>query len=248
MIFFVKKDNVNIFVICLFIFFYTELAAQSVLDKYANFTAERQIVLEKMGDFFEKTIRENFPTKTDTSSYRAFFKCIVHNGGVTDIPYVMQVDRKRLAEINNDLFNDEIYYFFYARYLRIQMKNRNDSAMYQHYNDTIPTERFYTTDIRREIKTWYPLLHNRDGYLQRIVEQNIENPLIRDMNEVMEFTHNYDIVQFMGNVLNKNLREMSNPVVKQLAAMLFWRYFCFCGGIDLESREGFCNECVESNR
>jgi hypothetical protein len=81
MIFFVKKYTANIFVICLLMFFCTELelTAQPEWEKYANFTPERQIVLEKMGDFFEKTIRENFPAETDTSSYKAFFyvSCII---------------------------------------------------------------------------------------------------------------------------------------------------------------------------
>jgi hypothetical protein len=235
-------NKINIFTVCLLTFFYTELTAQLVLDKYVNFTPERQMVLKKMGDFFEKTVRENFPAKTDTSSYKAFFKCIMHNGTVTDIPYIIKVDREKIAEINTDLFKGEIYYFFYARYLTIPLKNGNER--FQHYNDTIPTVRSYTlADVHREIKTWYPLLYNPDGYMRRIVEQNIEDPLIRDMNEVMELTHSYDIIQFMIDVLNGKLREMTNPVIKQLSAVLFWRYICFCGGIDLESRKGFCDEC-----
>jgi hypothetical protein len=236
---FLKK---NAFVIWLLMFFCTELPAQSILDKYANFTPERQNILEKMGVFFDEIVRENFPAKTDTSSYKAFFKCIVYNGSVTNIPYVMQVDRRKLAKINNELFKDEIYYFFYAKYLKIPIKNGNE--MFQRYNDTIPVVRYYTPDTLREIKTWYPVLYNPDGYIQRILEQSIENPVIYEMNDVMKFSGSYDIVMLITNFLiTGNLREISNPVIKQLATVFFWRYICFCGGIDLESRKGFCDEC-----
>jgi hypothetical protein len=169
----------------------------------------------------------------------------MHNCAVTDIPYVIQVDRKTLAKINNELFKDEIYYFFYARYLTIRIK-KDGNEMFQHYNDTIPTVRGYTTDTRREIKTWYPVLYNPDGYIQRILEQNIENPAISEMDTVMKFSRSYDIPNLITNlVIVGNLREMSDLVVKQLAAMFFWRYICLCGGVDLESRKGFCDECCK---
>jgi hypothetical protein len=76
------------------------ITALPILTGYTNFTPERQSALEKMGDFFEETVLDNFPAETDTASYEAFLKCLIHNGGLTDIPYVIQVDRKKLAKIN----------------------------------------------------------------------------------------------------------------------------------------------------
>jgi hypothetical protein len=45
------------------------------------------------------------------------------------------------------------------------------------------------------------------------------------------------------NALGRNIKEVSAPVVKQLGAVIFWRYICFCGGVDLVRRKGFCDEC-----
>jgi hypothetical protein len=240
----VQKENIPTFVLSVYLmFFCTELTAQSMWEKYANFTPERRIVLEKMGDFFEKTIRENYPEKMDSSSYKEFFRCIIDNSSVSDMPYVIQVNRKKLAKINDALFKDEIYYFFYAKYLTIKMEDGNE--MFQHYDDTIPTVRSYTNkNTHYEIQTWYPVLYNPDGYIQRILEESIENPAIYEMNKVMKLSRNYDIIGLITNLLIVgNLREMSNPVVKQLTAMFFWRYICFCGGVDLVRRKGFCDEC-----
>jgi hypothetical protein len=42
--------------------------------------------------------------------------------------------------------------------------------------------------------------------------------------------------------VQNNLREISNPLVKQLAAVVFWRYICFCGGVDMVKQKGFCGD------
>ncbi|MDR1130561.1 MAG: hypothetical protein LBK96_06230 [Prevotellaceae bacterium] len=96
-----------------------------ILANYTDFTPERQSTLEKMGDFFEETVLDNFPAETDTASLK----------------------------------------------------------------------------------------------------------LIRS----------YNVTRFIMSVLNGKLHEMSSPEVRQLAAVVFWRYVCFCGGIDLEKRTGFCD-------
>jgi hypothetical protein len=241
-----SKNKMKIVVIFILIFIQTStIIAQSTLVNYSDFTPERQLTVEKMGDFFDETVRANFPAKMDTSSYKAFFKCIMYNGGVSDIPYIMQVDRKKLAKINADLFQNEIYYFFYAQYLTIYVTNLlDDTLQYRDYNDTIPTVRSYSTPSPfRQITSWYPFLYNTDGYIQRTVTQNMENSLIRDMNVETKLTHSYDITLFIRHILNGNLREISNPVMKQMASVFFWRYICFCGGVDLVERKGFCDEC-----
>jgi hypothetical protein len=61
------------------------------------------------------------------------------------------------------------------------------------------------------------------------------------MDAYMKLARSYAPTQFIMCVLNEKLQEMSNPAVKQLAAVIFWRYICFCGGVDLEKRTGFCD-------
>ncbi|MDR1169616.1 MAG: hypothetical protein LBK97_02130, partial [Prevotellaceae bacterium] len=56
-----------------------------------------------------------------------------------------------------------------------------------------------------------------------------------------QFSNSYAVTQFIRHILNGHLGEMSNPVVKQMASVFFWRYICFCGGVDLEKRTGFCD-------
>jgi hypothetical protein len=234
----------NIFIVCMML---TQIwsVGQSPLSKYVDFTPERQSVLEKMSDFFDKTIRENFPAKADTSSYKAFFHCMLIDQAQFQSMYILQIDRKKLAEINADLFKDENYYFFYTRYLVYQDNGLSDSIRYRIYHDSVPTERAYTPDISRHDNTWwwYSLHLNRDGYIRQVVERNIENPLIREVDYVMRASGDFGFLPFMTSALNINLREMSDPVVKQLAAVALWRHVCFCGGVDLARRKGFCSSC-----
>ncbi|MDR1897370.1 MAG: hypothetical protein LBR10_11330 [Prevotellaceae bacterium] len=232
----------SIFIIFILTFAYTS-TGRLIWNDYANFTLERQLALEKMGDFFDQTIRENFPTKADTSSYRAFFHCVLYNGGVSEIPYILKIDRKKLAKINEDLFKDENYYFFYARYLTVRVKEHSEEVQYRDVHDSVPTIRFYTTDSRRTGTSYYSFHYNPEGYMRRIAEQNLENPLISRMDADMKAAGNFSLTVFLGNALYFNLPEMSKPVVKQLTAVIFWRYICFCGGVDLVGRKMFC-ECL----
>jgi hypothetical protein len=229
----------NIF-ICILIFIQANMVVgQSIVNKYANFSPERQLVVEKMGDFFDKTIRENFPGKTDTSSYKDFFHCIFINDTFPESQYILQIDRKKLAEINVDLFKDENYYFFYAKYLLIPAVMK-DYMEIEH--DSVPTETRYIDNFSRRTNMmgwWNHIPHNHNGYFQRVMAKHIENPSIRNIDTYVKVSGSMDISIFMYHKFD--VREMSNPVIKQLAAVLFWRYICFCGGVDMVRRNGFNN-------
>jgi hypothetical protein len=197
-----------------------------------------------MGEFFDKTIRDNFPKETDTTSYKVFFNCLFTGNDLPESQYILQIDRKKLEEINAELFKDKNYYFFYVRYLLILVKNSHEVSMEQYDNNSIPTIRKYIKNPERtDTWWWYDSPVNFEGYIQRLIEQHEENPLIRDAAIDMKLSGSYGISLFALNVLGRNLREISNPVVKQLGAVLFWRYICFCGGIDLIRRKGFYDEC-----
>jgi hypothetical protein len=222
--------------------------AQQTLADYSNFTPERQSIVENMGDFFDKTIRENFPAETDTASYHTFFNCFFVGNVPPESQYILHIDRKKLAEINAELFKDKNYYFFYIRYLLIPVKNSPEvppeGTLEEYNNDSIPIIRKYVNNPEQtNIWWWYYTPLNFKGYISRLVEQHEENPLIRDVGNDMKLVRSYGVSLFVLNALGRNLREISNPVVKQLGAVIFWRYICFCGGIDLVRRKGFCDEC-----
>jgi hypothetical protein len=197
-----------------------------------------------MGEFFDKTICENFPAETDTMSYKAFFHCIFFKDTLPESQYILLVDRKKLAEINAMLFKDEIYYFFYSRYLLIPTKDSSKSGNYYYDNDSIPTITRYLDNIyrwRNAIRWWYYVPKNHNGYFQHIMEQYADNQSIRNIKAYMEATWDIDLSIYRNYTVD--LREMNTPVMKQLAAVMFWRYICFCGGVNFVERKESCNEC-----
>jgi hypothetical protein len=100
----------KIVVIFILIFIQTStIIAQSTLVNYSDFTPERQLIAEKMGEFFDVTIRKNFPAKTDTASYKAFFNCFFVGNAAPESQYILQIDREKLKEINVELFKDKNY-------------------------------------------------------------------------------------------------------------------------------------------
>jgi hypothetical protein len=214
---------------------------QSVSGDYAFFTSERQSVLAQMGEFFDRTVRENFPSEHDTLSYKRFLRCIAVNG---DRPLILVVDRDRLKAINRILFRDENYYFFYSRYLTVPIKDVSEISQYENIRDSVPTIRNYIQPQKKHmLQWWYVFPHNPDGYIRLLVEREQNNPFVLDMATDMATAGDFSITLFMSNLQFSNLREISRPMIKELIAVVFWQHLCFCGGVDLVNRKSFCDPC-----
>ena len=219
------------------VFYVGLLYSQTTLDDYNHFTPERQHVLSKMGEFFDETIRKNFPAETDTLSYYNFIMCVITSEGFDRV--ILNIDRNRLKEINQMLFEDHIYYFFYARYI-YTVRRRGEPLTIEPTSDiidTIPTIR--TSGPYPSNFGYYPVL-NYAGYIN-VVPDN--NPAIKCVKEDMAAAGELSLIIFMSNVMFINVREVSQPVVKELCAVVFWRYLCICAGVDLIERKPFCEPC-----
>lgn len=208
------------------------LYCYSSLKDYAYFTVERRQVLRAMGEFFDQTIRENFPAITDTLSYKCFYECIIKTS--SKVPFIVQVNRDQLEKINQILFKDENYYFFYALRLEDVGSGNKDS-----YRDSVPTVRYNTSNNYHSTTLPVPQL-NKDGYIR---EYKGKNSSIIQAKDIMMVAGDISIILFTANILNTNLRTASDPEVKEFSAVLFWRYLCYCGGIDLENRKEYCDNC-----
>ena len=221
-----------IFLINVLIFHVGLLYSQSSLDEYCQFTTERRQVLSKMGEFFDETIRKNFPDEADTLSYLKFSKCIALAGSFSNV--ILNVDRERLKEINQMLFKAPNYYFFYSRY--IYMGKPSSGYTETIVEDSVPTRRHFGTRSHNETFGVGPIL-NFDGYIKVVPE---DNPAIRVAKEDIVLAGDFSPTIFISNVMGINVREISHPIVKELCAVLFWRYICSCACIDLLGRKSFC--------
>ena len=95
----------NVFIFCSGLVY-----SQTSLDAYNQLTTERHLVLNKMGEFFDETIRKNFPAEVDVQSYMNFQNCFWQTGVVEGFHIVLDIDRAKLNEINQILFKDLNYY------------------------------------------------------------------------------------------------------------------------------------------
>ena len=207
------------------------LYSQTTIDYYNHFTPKRQQVLSQMGAFFDETIRSNFPADTDTMSYWMFYECIAHAGAFVPI----NVDKERLNEINEMLFDDHVYYFFYARY--IYWGEWQSEFYEQEFLDSVPTIRGFSIDPLKYGNI--PVL-NLDGYINAVPD---ENPAIRNGKEHIVLLGEVSLGIFMQETLGANLREISHQIVKEFCAVILWRYFCNIAGVDILERRPFCEPC-----
>ncbi|MDR2424847.1 MAG: hypothetical protein LBD59_09020 [Prevotellaceae bacterium] len=212
----------RILIISILMFVQAYFAVGQSISNDLALTPAQQSVLKKMGAFFDKTVKENFPAKNDTLSYKAFLHCLLIDCGIHEAQYILQVDRKKLAKINAELFTDENYGFFYNK----QYEKKKDIPCWYYY---------------------YHCPYNSEGYFPRVCKQHANNPLFQEIDSAMKYMHSFSCIIFMSVLMNLHLQEIRNPEVQQFVAFVFWRYLCFCGGVDLISRKGFCTTCKENN-
>jgi len=212
------------------------LYSQTNIDYYNHFTPERQQVLSMMGEFFDETIRKNFPATVDTLSYKKFYDCFYQNESLGHI--ILIVDRDKLREINQLLFKDHNYFFFYSRYIHIR---EDTPPVYTDIeSDIVPTVRGFAPGINMAKYGTMPFL-NRNGYIKVANEDNIA---VKIAKEDIEISGDLTVTLIFENLMQANLREISQPVVKELLAVVFWRWICICGGVNLVERKPYCEPCV----
>jgi len=210
------------------------LYGQSSLDDYKLFTPERRLVLSKMGEFFDDTVRKNFPAEVDTLSYLYFIRCFWQTGA-EGLHVILDVDRTKLKEINQMLFKDHNYYFFYARY--IYMKQSRPLG-YDYPIDSIPTIREFGNVVRKKYVVTDVAL-NWNGYIKVMSD---DNPAIRRVKENFAAAGCCTLTMTSFSIKDMG-REVSQPEVKEYCAVIFWKYLCLLGGFDFEGRKPICEPC-----
>lgn len=230
--------NVDTFINCIkmkpiffiILFFYIGLLnGQTYPNDYNQFTPERRIVLNKMGEFFIKTIRENFPAESDELSYINFHNCFWQTGS-DGFYIVLHIDMAKIKEINQILFKDHNYYFFYTRV--IDMWQVEESS-YSTPLDSIPTTRIFGKVKRKKYQIQTQL--NRNGYMA-VPE---DNPVIMNMKRIYSIAGDLSPGSFYSDEL---IRDLSKPV-KEYLSVIFWKYLCILAGVDLEERKSICETC-----
>ena len=199
----------RIITVFFFLLQFSLLYSQTAIEDFNHFTPERSQVLSKMGAFFDETIRKNFPAETDILSHQKFINCFWQTRA-DGFQIVLNIDRAKLNEINQMLFEDHNYYFFYAHEFG---------------------------DVQRKKYIITPEL-NRNGYIKVVPE---DNPLVKHVKESFALAGalsptSYAIVEEMPN-------ELSQTQVKEYLAIIYWKYLCILGGIDLVERKPFCETC-----
>jgi len=220
----------SVFIFCLGLCY-----SQIYLDDYSQFTPERHLVLNKMGEFFDETIRENFPAEIDTVSYINFTVCL-YQTVAEGFYFVLDIDRDKLKEINKMLFKDHNYYFFYNRVIDMWPV---DPRGYEYPVDSVPTSRefgsFRASERFKRKKYTIPPSLNRNGYIS-VPE---DDPVVKYVKE--DFFKAGDLSP-SGYYSYGLLHELSQPV-KEYLAVVYWKYLCLLGGVDMEERKPICETC-----
>ena len=112
-----------------------------------------------------------------------------------------------------------------------------DSIGYEYPVDSIPTSRVFGAHMGRVKNNKYRIQPyvNRNGYIA--VPEN--DPVVQKAKEDFVLAGDFSPSTYYSYGL---LHELSKPV-KEYLSVLFWKYLCFLGGIDMDERKPMCETC-----
>ncbi len=181
-------------------------------------------IASKMKALFTQILKDTYGEYSENELYKLFLTDYTKDrkGEVE-----LTINVESLNEINDELFSDSVYYYFYPRLLFL------DSYEDLYYSDVnksqIINNSIYFFGKKDHTTSKFGIyLSNR--YLNEIV---IRNPNIKALNDIYNYSSAMGIVSYfmIADIVLTNFTDIENEVLKELTAVVFWKYLCDKKGI-----------------
>lgn len=193
-------------------------------------------IAKKMQIFFSNTLQENYGFLPDSVLYSMFFESFYESAG----GYVLSINRKKMKEINGELFTDSIYYYFFPKIVYVSTSD-SVSILVKIYAEKGDSN--ICVVCRRD--QWgksigdnaFNARYNLTGFVEKNIFENNSNSEVLRQIEAMRKYKGYDQNMFdLIDAINQKPAEIQIPEVKNYVAVVFWKYLCYCSNWDLINR------------
>lgn len=222
------KQNISILLVTLFLS--TGFCNAQTEDSGNNKLAR------KMEKFFVQTLIDNYGYNRDEILYRIFFENFYRNDG----EYYLLVNRKKMAELNKELFQDSAFYYFYdetyfvstadsvpivqKKLEEIGKKNVRVSLNQDQYRGTVADSK-------------YKVQLNENGYLKYgIFDENKNSDILKNIQQLWDAKGKQQNMFELVELGLAKPEELKQDEVRTFAALVFWQYLCNITNYDLNSR------------
>jgi len=190
----------------------------------------------KMERFFVQTLIDNYGYNKDEILYRIFFENFYRNDG----EYFLSVNRKKIANLNEELFQDSAYYYFYVETYYVSspdsisfLQNKLEENGHTNVAVSLRLDKYRGTVADSK----YNIRLNENGFLKyNIFNESTNSEILKNIQQLWEAKgKEQNMFEFIELALAKP-DELTNPEVKAFLTLVFWKYMCYCTNYDLNGR------------
>ncbi len=211
---------------------------------------------KRMNTFFAEVLRNNYQATNEQDLYQHFlvdyFEAWTDSGhlGLPDLK--LKVDSKKLTEINNDLFKRDLshYYYFFPEVILLKQEDNMPKAkeLFKRY-PKIPIVIIKTKSVASKHTLKYTNFYESHnvhlafpgGYIKDIQKYDLET--VAYVNKTMETVREipfFNIATFLTKSEAKH--ELKIEVVREIVAIIFWKYLCLQAGVDFYALPKDCDK------
>ena len=176
---------------------------------------------EKMMDFFCQTLKQNYG-KADGDAVAAMAKGLSNY----KLHYIIDVDKKKCKEINDELFASALTDYFFDRDTSAEISMFRDEEKYDPYQPLI-AER-------------YLMKPDKETYYQKELHTS-KHPFLKKVCHEYEYAGGEGIPVYLGYIMINHLGCMDDfkkdEDIRMFTTLIFWRYLCYCANIDFRTGE-----------
>ena len=176
---------------------------------------------EKMMDFFCKTLKQNYG-KADGDAVVSIIEGLRYYKD----HYIIDVNKKKLKKINDELFASALTDYFF---------DRDTSKIEVIYRDWENYDPYQPLICER-----YLMKLDKETYYQKELQAS-KHPFLKKVCHEYEFAGGEGIPIYFGYMMTNHLNCMDDfekdEDVRMFTTLIFWRYLCYCANIDFRTGE-----------
>lgn len=197
--------------------------------------AQNSRLSAKMEKFFIQTLTDNYGFNKDEILLRIFFENFYRNDG----EYFLEINRKKIAALNEELFQDSAFFYFYVEKIFVstqdsvailQNKLSETGKSYFLVDYTQPAYRGTIADPK------YSVALNERFLKNQVFVENHQSQILTQIEKLWKAKgKEQNMFDFIELALAKP-EELTKPELKVFSTVVFWKYLCYCTNYDLNLR------------
>lgn len=200
-----------------------------------NYEVQNRKLSQKMEKFFFQTLMDNYGFNKDDILLRIFFENFYRNDG----EYFLEINRKKIAAIIEELFQDSAFFHFYIENYYVSTPDSID--ILRNKLKEMGKSEFSVSHRQYKYKgtvadSKYNVSLNDKFLMQEVFVEGHQSEILSHIEKMWEVKgKEQNMFEFIELALAKP-EELTKSQLKAYAAVVFWKYLCYCTNYDLNKR------------